>query len=113
MRFAVPCEGNRIAEQIGHAPQFIFFDANLGTGTIESEEVIAAPPVQPALLPRWLATQRADVVLAMGIATGMRGGCAQLGVDVVAGLVMRDPRKAVEEFLGGMLKNPGGAAVVH
>ena len=103
MRLAVPCEGNRIADNFGHAPQFVFFDADLGTGQIEKEETLAAPPIQPGVLPEWLAAQKADVMLTAGLGGCAQGLFTQHGVDVITGIVLREPRKAVEEYLGGML----------
>ena len=103
MRVAIPCEGNQVCELFGHAPEFMFIDADLGKGQIEKEERLAAPSHQPGLLPQWVAAQGADIVLATGMGGQAVELFAQQGVDVVTGVTLRDPRRAVEDYLGGML----------
>jgi hypothetical protein len=47
MRFAVPCEGKRVAEQFGSASQFAFFDANPRSGHILQHQIVDAPGEGP------------------------------------------------------------------
>lgn len=104
MRLAVPCEGNRISEHFGHAPEFAFFDVDPDTGTLAKQEVLAAPPHQPGVLPQWVAEQGASVVIATGMGGRAIDRFAQHGVEVVIGVATADPREAVEAYLRGDLK---------
>ena len=103
MRLAIPCEANQVCEHFGHAPEFMFVDADLGTGRIEKEETRRVPPQEPGSLPQWVAAQGADVVLAMGMGGKALARFSEQGVDVVMGVMLRDPHKAVEDYLGSML----------
>ncbi|MGD8450949.1 MAG: NifB/NifX family molybdenum-iron cluster-binding protein [Phycisphaerae bacterium] len=103
MRLAIPCQDSQICEHFGHAPQFIFFEADPATGQITGEETIDAPPHQPGLLPRWLAEQGANVILAVGMGGRALELFAQHGVQAVTGVVTRDPREAAQQYLAGSL----------
>ena len=103
MRLAIPCEGNQVCEHLGCAAQFLFVDANLAAGRIEKTETLAAPPQQSSRLPQWVAAQGADVVLAVGMGGKTAEHFSRQGVDVVVGMMRRDPYQVVEDYLGGML----------
>lgn len=107
MRLAIPCEGDQVCEHFGRASQFMFVDADLASGRIEREETLTPPPHEPGLWPKWVADQGADVVLAVGMGGRAVQRFAEHGVDVVVGVMLRDPRQAVQDYLGGMLESSG------
>lgn len=107
MRLAIPCEENRICPHFGHAPQFGFFDTDPATGRIENERFLAPPSHQPGMLPKWVASQGADVVLASGMGARAVGLFEQHGVKVVLGVIGDDPRAAAESYLKGNLEGGG------
>ena len=107
MRVAVPCENNRVCPHFGHAPEFGFFDVNPDTNRIEKEEFLAPPPHQPGVLPQWIASQGASVVLAGGMGGRAVALFQEHGVDVVVGAASDDPRKVVEDYFNGSLETRG------
>lgn len=103
MRLAIPCQGEQISEHFGHAPHFAFFDADPATGQITKEEMVESPPHQPGLLPRWLAEQGANVILAIGMGGRAIELFAQHGVQAITGVATRNPREAAQQYLAGNL----------
>ena len=102
-RIAIPCENGQVCEHFGHAPEFVFFDADPDTGEIRGEYHLSPPVHQPGVLPAWIAEQRANVLLAGGIGGRARALFNQHGVDVVAGVAAGDARATVEAYLKGTL----------
>lgn len=111
MKIAIPCENGQISAHFGHAGQFVFFDADISQGTITSEAALDAPPHEPGLLPRWLAENGANVVLAMGMGGRAVQLLEQQGVKAVTGINAATPREAAEQYLKGVLTT--GENVCH
>ena len=103
IRIALPCDGSQTVSHFGHAPKFVFFEADPETHEIVGEEILDPPPHQPGVLPVWIAERGANVVLA----PGMGGRASQLltehGVEVVVGIEPGDPRTIVAAYLDGAL----------
>jgi predicted Fe-Mo cluster-binding NifX family protein len=103
MRIAVPTEADRMCDHFGHAPEFTFFDTDSDHGAITAQQVMEAPPHQPGLLPKWLAEQGADVILAGGMGHRAKSLFDQNGIKVVVGITGDTARAAVEAFLNDTL----------
>ncbi|HXK61506.1 MAG TPA: NifB/NifX family molybdenum-iron cluster-binding protein [Acidobacteriota bacterium] len=104
MRIAVPQANGRLAQHFGHCPEFVFFDVDLESKTIVAKEVTAAPEHQPGLLPAWLASRNAQLV----IAGGMGGRAIALfdshGIQVLLGAPPEPPENIVQAYLAGNLR---------
>lgn len=103
MRFAVPCEEKRVAQQFGNASQFAFFDANPRSGHILQQQVVDSPGQGPDVVSRWVADYGTDVVLAAGLSTATRRSLSDRGVAFVVGARSNDPRELVQSFLADSL----------
>lgn len=103
MRIAVPCENNQIATHFGHARQFAFFDVDQQKRQIAAEEKLDAPPHQPGLLPKWIAENGGQIILAGGMGQRAVQLFKQNGIEVVVGVTGLSPQQVVEQYLAGSL----------
>jgi predicted Fe-Mo cluster-binding NifX family protein len=103
MRIAVPVAGGRLAMHFGHCEHFALFDVDRAGGVILDRRLEPAPPHAPGLLPRWLAEQGADVILAGGMGQRAQALFAEAGIEVVVGAPAEDPEQLVAAYLAGTL----------
>lgn len=103
MRIALPVSNNRVAGHFGHPDHFLIFDVDAeGNGPVNR---LQPPPHEHGVIPRWLLTHRAEVVLAQRMGPGARRILEEGGATVVTGLPPREPEWLVKEFLAGRLKD--------
>jgi len=107
MILAIPLEGDRFCEHFGGAEQFVMFEVDLDQRTLREHKRVPAPPHEPGVLPRWLAEQGAQVVIAGGMGPRAQRMLAEQGVQVVLGAAARAPEQLAQAFLDGGLV--GGA----
>jgi len=100
---AMPIVGGALSAHFGHCEHFGLFKVDRGAGTVLGEEVIDSPEHQPGLLPKWLAEQGVDVVIAGGIGGRARQLLDQHGIGLVAGAPNEPTRKVLEAWLEGQL----------
>jgi predicted Fe-Mo cluster-binding NifX family protein len=67
VRIAIPMLDGRFSEHFGGARQFLFVDANRRTRRVFCQTLLDTPEHKPGALPRWLAEQKADAVVAGAI----------------------------------------------
>jgi len=107
MILAIPLEGDRFCEHFGRAEQFVMFEIDEEQRTLTEQKRVTAPPHEPGVLPRWLAEQGAQVVIAGGMGPRAQQMLAEQGVRVVLGAACRTPEELTRAFLNGELA--GGA----
>jgi len=107
MILAIPLEGDRFCEHFGRADQFIMFEIDEGLRTFTELKRLAAPPHEPGVLPRWLAEQGAQVVIAGGMGPRAQQMLAEQDVRVVLGAASQTPEELTRAFLNQELA--GGA----
>lgn len=105
MRVATPCDGQQMAAHFGHAPQFAIFDTDPDSSSIKSEQFVDSPPHEPGLLPKWLAQQGTNVILAGGMGMRAKQLFEENGITVVVGVGGMAPKEAVEAYLKGTLSS--------
>ncbi len=103
MKYAVPVSGGQLSPHFGHCEQFALFEVDAGQKQIVHKEMLDAPPHEPGLLPRWLADQGVDLVIAGGMGGRALGLFQQNGIQVVIGAGETDPERAVLDHLNGVL----------
>lgn len=101
MRIALPVSDNRVAGHFGHPEHFLIFDVDTeGRGPVSRLQ----PPIHAhGVIPRWLLTHGAEVVIAQRMGVGARSILEEGGVRVVTGVPPREPEWLVQEFLAGRL----------
>lgn len=102
MKFAVPTNDGKLCMHFGHSDAFAIIDAD-AQGKVTNETYATPPAHEPGVLPRWLAQQGVNFVIAGGMGSRAQQLFAQQGIKVVTGAQEADPKKAVENYLKGTL----------
>jgi len=103
MRIAVPMAAGRLAMHFGHCESFAVLDTDVEAKTILNTDELDAPPHQPGLLPKWLADQGVEMVIAGGMGQRALQLFAQHGIQVVVGARSLPPKDIVEAYMAGTL----------
>jgi ATP-binding protein involved in chromosome partitioning len=103
MKFAVPVTGGMLSAHFGHCEHFALFDVDEQSKKILKKELVQPPPHEPGLLPKWLAEQGVNLVIAGGMGSRALDLFRQNNIEVVMGTMENDPEKAVLSYLDGVL----------
>ena len=103
VRIAIPLAAGKFCAHFGAATEFLLCDGEAATGKILSRQLLPAPPHEPGALPRWLAGQRADVVVASAIGERALLMLADAGIEVRLGSGNPTPRELIAACLSGTL----------
>jgi len=112
LRIAVPVAGGRLCQHFGHSEQFALVDADPESGDLKETAYLNPPPHEPGVLPKWLAEQGAQVVLAGGMGARAVNYFNDYGVRVVTGAEDLPPQELVRSYLQGTLTT-GENACTH
>jgi predicted Fe-Mo cluster-binding NifX family protein len=104
MRFAIPVQDGNLSRHFGHGEKFALIDVDPKLGTVTDKKEIKAPPHQPGLLPRWLAEQAVNVVIAAGMGPRAVSLFAEHGIEVIVGAPAEAPDQLVAAYIAGELK---------
>ena len=100
MKIAVAVENGMVCGHFGHSPSFSFYEVQ--DGKIISSENIQSPGAGHGILPDFIASHGANVVIAGGMGAGAVNGCNARDMQVVTG-VAGNPDEAVLLFIKGEL----------
>ena len=103
MRYAIPVIQGELCPHFGHCEQFVLIDVDSATRQIQDKQLVPSPGHEPGFLPRWLAEQGANVILAGGMGQRAVDIFNQHQVEVVLGVTERNPEKAVLACLNDSL----------
>lgn len=109
MRIAIPVSQGKLAAHFGHCEGFELIDADAETKQIQARETVTSPAHQPGLLPKWLAEQGAEVILAGGIGSRAIQLFTEHGIKVVVGVPPEDLEALVVAYLEGNLQSKDNA----
>ena len=101
MKFAIPLARGLLCAHFGHSENFAVVETD--EGQIKSKELLAPPPHEPGVLPRWLDELGVDVVIAGGMGRRALDLFDQKGIQVAVGAPSAPPETLVEEYLKGTL----------
>ena len=104
MRIAIPVTEGKLSAHFGHCEEFALIDADRESKTITATEMLAAPPHEPGLLPRWLAEKGAEMIIAGGMGGRAQGLFQQQKIAVVVGAPSDTPEVVANAYLQGSLK---------
>jgi len=107
MRIAIPLAEGRLSMHFGHCQEFALFDVDEEAKKIEKTERAPAPGHQPGQLPRWLAEQGTNLIIASGMGSRAQGLFEQSGIRVAIGAPSEEPEKVVQAYLDGTLQTGG------
>lgn len=103
MKFAIPLANGKLAMHFGHCESFALVDGDCDAKKITGRTDLPSPPHEPGLLPRWLAEQGANVIIAGGMGQRAQELFTSQGVQVIVGAPAETPEVLVEAFLAGTL----------
>jgi len=101
LKFALAIHGNEISSHFGHCEKFLIVDTQ-DSKEISGEE-LENPGHQPGLLPRLLAREGVECIIAGGIGRRAQMLFSDFGVEVIAG-AQGTPDAIIRAFLAGELK---------
>ena len=101
---AVPVSNGLLSAHFGHCEGFCIFEVDPAAKSILSERMVESPPHQPGLLPRWLAEQGVDTVIAGGMGGRAIAFFQQAGIQGIVGAPAGEPRGVVQEYVEGRLR---------
>lgn len=104
MKVAIPLTGGRLSLHFGHCEQFAIVQIDRESKEIRGQELVTPPAHEPGLLPRWLADQQVNVVIAGGMGQRAQGLFTQQGIDVLTGAPEETPERLARDFLAGTLE---------
>ncbi len=104
MRIAVPVVDGKLSAHFGHCQEFALIDADREAKTITSTRMLAAPPHEPGLLPRWLALEGANLIIAGGMGGRAQGLFQEQKIAVIVGAPSDTPEAIVTAYLQGALE---------
>ncbi len=104
MRIAIPLSGGRLSQHFGHSEEFLFVDADLEQKRILGRSVKTPPEHAPGVLPRWLAEQGVNVVIASGMGEHARDILTASAMQVLTGVAAVDPEVLVTDFMNARLE---------
>ena len=107
MRLAIPIEGNKLCSHFGHCSMFAFIDVSPESKSVQARQDLAPPPHEPGVIPKWVAEQGADLVLAGGMGARAVSLFESGGVQVFTGCPARSPEELAQAFLSGDLIRGG------
>jgi predicted Fe-Mo cluster-binding NifX family protein len=103
MRIVVPSVNGELAMHFGHCEAFAVFDVDPETKTITGEDKITSPGHEPGFLPRWLAEQGAEIIIAGGMGNRARMLFEENNIEVMTGAPAEAPKAVVQAWLDGSL----------
>ncbi len=107
MRIAIPLAEGKLSMHFGHCQEFALVDVDEEAKKIEKSVRAPAPGHQPGQLPRWLAEQGANLIIAGGMGSRAQGLFEQSGIRVAIGAPSEEPEKVVQAYLDGTLQTGG------
>lgn len=102
MIIAIPVVNEQLSQHFGHCQYFMFFHVDNEKNITETENKIP-PPHEPGVLPKWLAGEKADVIITGGMGMHAQQLFNNYGVRVVLGAESGDPLQVAQDWLKGKL----------
>lgn len=110
MKIAIPVDNGKVAEHFGHCAQFMMVE--IADGRVVKTQAVDNPGHKPGFLPRFLADQNVNLLIAGGIGSNAVGIFNQLAIDVIVG-AQGKAEDVVEQYLKGDLESDGVPCPEH
>lgn len=104
MKIAIPVANGKLSMHFGHCEKFVMLDVDPETRTISGTVELNPPPHEPGVLPRWLAEQGANTIIAGGMGERAQALFTENGIAVVVGAPSETPEILTKAFLEGTLE---------
>jgi ATP-binding protein involved in chromosome partitioning len=107
VKIMIPLSQGVASAHFGHCQEFALLDVDPVSGDIREESLLTPPPHEPGVLPRWIAEQGAELVLAGGMGQKARVILEKHKVQVMTGVPGRSPREVIQLWHRGELDEGG------
>ena len=104
MKIAIPVVNGKLSPHFGHSEGFAFYEVEKSSKKILGYKIIEAPPHEPGLLPKWLASHGADIIIAGGMGKRAQDLFSSNNIEVVVGAQGSDTKQIVLAYLEGNLE---------
>ena len=101
MKFAIPLANGKLTAHFGHCREFALIEVE--GNEITKKETIVPPPHEPGVLPAWLHSLGASVIIAGGMGGRALSLFEQNGIKVVTGASAGEPEELVKSYLNNTL----------
>ena len=99
MKIAIPITDGKLSAHFGHCETFALIHANVEQKSIETAEMLTPPAHEPGVLPRWLAEQGAELIIAGGMGSRAQGLFQAQGINVMVGAPSETPDAIMRAYL--------------
>ena len=104
MKIAIPIANGQLCMHFGHCEQFAFVTVDSENKAITRTEMLTPPPHEPGVLPKWVAENGGNLVIAGGMGQRAQQLFQQNGVDVLVGAPAESPENLAAAYLSGTLQ---------
>lgn len=102
MKIAIPTDDGHVAAHFGHCSEFKVFEVS--DGSVVERRSVENPGHRPGFLPRFLAGEGVNLLIAGGIGSSAIEIFNELNIEVISG-AQGSPEEVVEQYLVGELKS--------
>jgi predicted Fe-Mo cluster-binding NifX family protein len=102
MKFAIPLSEGKLTAHFGHCREFALIEVD--NNEITKKETHVPPPHEPGVLPAWLHSLGADVIIAGGMGGRAIDLFEQNGINVIIGAPTLEPEELVRGYLNHTLE---------
>jgi predicted Fe-Mo cluster-binding NifX family protein len=110
MKIAIATEGNNVSGHFGKCENFTLVD--IENSKVKDKNTINTAGNQHGLLPAFLASHGANVVIAGGMGDGAKQKLTSQNIEIISGVTGR-VEEVIDEYLSGSLKSTGAGCSGH
>ena len=103
MKIAIPTANGLLNAHFGHCQAFALLDVDKSASKILNRTEVPAPHHEPGVLPRFLAEQGVNLIIAGGMGMQAQNLFAANKIEVIVGAPCLSPEKLVSAYLAGTL----------
>ena len=107
MKFAIPLAEGKLTAHFGHCREFALIEVE--NNEITNKETHVPPPHEPGVLPAWLHSLGANVIIAGGMGGRAIDLFEQNGINVIIGAPLSEPEELVRGYLNNTLATGANA----
>ncbi len=103
LKVAIPTANGILCTHFGHCEEFFFAELDEAQKRIIRHETKTPPPHEPGIIPRWIAEQKTNLILAGGMGAMAQQILTGHGIQVRTGIQPDTPEHLIRDFLNGTL----------
>jgi Mrp family chromosome partitioning ATPase/predicted Fe-Mo cluster-binding NifX family protein len=104
MKIAIPTANGQLCMHFGHCDQFAFVTVDPETKSVMGTELLTPPPHEPGVLPKWVADNGGNLVIAGGMGQRAQQLFNENNVQVVVGALVDSPENLAAAYLNNALQ---------